>query len=145
MTRILIWFVQLDDTGSIVQTGYSAGARSAPTFDWARNIRSRRTTKETVQNLDTDTSAVFAMFWNMCRAWLPDEIIKDIDAFTRRTRIPLMDGGHRIDANTGKYAVFIDGIEIEFYDALLAPPTGVMSTNYARFVLDPVTCSSALK
>lgn len=72
------------------------------------------------------------MFWNMCHAWLPEEIIKDIDAFTSRTRIPLMDGQHRIDASTGKYMVLVDGMEIEFHDVLLAPPTGVMSTNYAR-------------
>ncbi|KAF8341093.1 hypothetical protein F5887DRAFT_888138, partial [Amanita rubescens] len=32
------------------------------------------------------------------------------------------------------YTVNINGIEIEFHDALLAPPSGVMSTNYSRVI-----------
>ena len=46
-----------------------------------------------------------------------------------------MDGHHRKDTTHGLYTVNINGIEIEFYEALLAPPSGVMSTNYSRYVV----------
>src|SRR6266550_9410439 len=117
-----LFILQLEDTGSIVQIGYSTGARSAPTFDWARNIISKCTTKQLAEDLDVATSSVFAMFWNICRAWLPCFVIQDIANFTSSNHIALMDGHHKKDTTYGTYTVNINDIEIEFHDALLAPP-----------------------
>ena len=49
-----------------------------------------------------------------------------------------MDGHHRKDTTHGSYTVNINSIEIEFHEALLAPPSGVMSTNYSRYVVTAV-------
>ena len=72
------------------------------------------------------------MFWNLCQAWLPSFIIQDIANFTSPNQIALMDGHHQKNTTYGTYTVNINDIEIEFHDVLLAPPAGVMSTNYSR-------------
>ena len=60
-------------------------------------------------------------------------MIQDIAGFTSLNQIALMDGHHKKDTTYGTYTVNINDIEIEFHDALLAPPSGVMSTNYSRY------------
>ncbi|KAF8326288.1 hypothetical protein F5887DRAFT_1084600 [Amanita rubescens] len=123
--------IRLEDPGSIVQIGYSAGARHKPFFDWVRNITSKSTD---TYDLNKRTSSAFAFFWNLCRAWLPEEIITDIDAWLTRTQAPAMDATRQFDSHEGSYDLIVDGIPFQFTDVCLAPPCGVMARNYARAI-----------
>jgi hypothetical protein len=114
-----------------VQIGYSAGARDVPSFDWVKNI-TRKISQEDRQKLDYQTSAAFALFWNMCRNWLPDCVISDIDQFVETTGLYSMDSNQRLGGRNGEYTIPIHNTSFTFSNAQLAPPTGVMAQNYAR-------------
>ncbi|KAG9308013.1 hypothetical protein JVU11DRAFT_2183 [Chiua virens] len=59
--------VRLEDPGKLALIGYSAGALSAPKFDWVRNLLSSKMPTEAIEELDTKSSAVFALFGIYCR------------------------------------------------------------------------------
>lgn len=122
--------LQLDDPGTMVQVGFSAGSRSAPAFDWVRNLPAKIDPTER-DKMNKNISAAFALFWNLCRFWLPPVVINDIDKFMEDTKIYPMDGSARTGKLSGKYEVIVDGVEFEFTDARLAPPAGVVAQNYA--------------
>ena len=115
----------------MVQVSFSAGSRSAPAFDWVRNLP-KKYAADDVDELNYNTSAAFAFFWNLCRFWLPDIVIDDIDGFMRDTKIFPMVPNPQIGQLEGKYTVMVDDVEFEFHDARLAPPAGVVAKNYAR-------------
>jgi hypothetical protein len=68
----------------------------------------------------------------MAKNQLPVEIIDDITNCLQSHALPRMarnaDGG----SGRGTYTVRIDQIPVEFHNAELAPPSGVMAANYAR-------------
>lgn len=78
-------------------------------------------------------SSAFALFWNLCRAWLPDEIIADFDKFMTETGIAAMGGDRRSCTLDGDYEAMVDGQTHKFSDVRLAPPQGAMAVNYARY------------
>ncbi|TFK60762.1 hypothetical protein BDN72DRAFT_778991, partial [Pluteus cervinus] len=129
--------VRLEDPGSLVLMGYTAGARSRPYFYWARNVRSKKFDTE-MDQFNHESSSVFALFWNLCRAHLPDEIISGIQNFLD-TGIPRMDAGGAMATGhapgTGHYTVQpTPDVSFTFHEAQLAPPTGVFACNYSRAV-----------
>ncbi|KAF8315567.1 hypothetical protein F5887DRAFT_1072859 [Amanita rubescens] len=124
---------RLDDPGTMVQVGFSAGSRSAPAFDWVRNLP-KNADPEVSREINANVSAAFALFWNLCRFWLPDPVIDDIDNFMETTGIYPMDGNSRTGKLDGKYTIVAGDLEFEFTDARLAPPAGVVSQNYARAI-----------
>lgn len=86
-------------------------------------------------DMNRDISAAFALFWNLCRFWLPDTIIADFDKFMQDTNIYPMNGDPlALGKLEGKYTITFDETEFEFTDARLAPPAGNVSTNYARYM-----------
>ncbi|KAF8340075.1 hypothetical protein F5887DRAFT_919603 [Amanita rubescens] len=103
--------VRKDDPGLLTITGFSAGARSKLTFG---------------------TAAVFTLFWNLCRSWLPPAIISDIDKFVAAHNMPAMDPAAATPAQEGSYKVMIGDTDFDFHDVRLAPPMGMMASNYAR-------------
>jgi hypothetical protein len=103
-----------------------------PAFDWVKNLLSKKLTPKQVQSLDYQTSSAFAIFWNLCRAWLPAEIIEDITQYMGKTKIPSMDASRSLSSRTGAYTVIADGAKFEFSNVDLAPLTGVMARNYSR-------------
>ena len=113
----------------MVQVGFSAGSRSAPAFDWVRNLPAKIDPTER-DKMNKNISAAFALFWNLCRFWLPPVVINDIDKFMEDTKIYPMDGSACTGKLSGKYEVIVDGVEFEFTDARLAPPAGVVAQNY---------------
>ncbi|KAF8347507.1 hypothetical protein F5887DRAFT_881786, partial [Amanita rubescens] len=123
-----------DDPGSLVLAGFSAGSRSKLAFDWARNIERRKKDQEMVDNLAQQTSAVFALFWNLCRAWLPDEIISDFEDFIHKNGLPAMNRDWKTTTREGSYEVVIGETSFNFHDVELAPPMGLMASNYSRAV-----------
>lgn len=85
-----------------------------------------------ISALARDTAAAFAVFWNLCRSWLPDEIICDIDKFVAAHGPPSMDPTATAPAQDGAYTITIGDAAFDFHDVRLAPPMGVMASNYAR-------------
>ena len=80
----------MEDPGSLVQIGFSAGARSAPKFDWVRNITSRKLPAHVIDDMDHRSSSAFALFWNLCRSSLPEEVMEDFDNFFEDCCLPRM-------------------------------------------------------
>ena len=118
----------------MVQVGFSAGSRHAPAFDWVRNLR-KNIDPAVQEEVNNDISAAFALFWNLCRFWLPSTIIADVDNFMQESNIYPMaaNSAEKPYGNlNGKYIITVDDTEFEFTDACLAPPAGVVSQNYAR-------------
>ncbi|KAF8351718.1 hypothetical protein F5887DRAFT_874065 [Amanita rubescens] len=125
---------RLDDAGSFVQVGFSAGARHSPAFDWVRNLP-KKTDPDLRDDMNRDISSAFALFWNLCRFWLPDTIIADFDQFMQDTNIfPMNSNPSALGMLDGKYTILVDDTEFEFTDARLAPPAGNVSKNYARAI-----------
>jgi len=128
---------QLDDPGTLSLVGFSAGSRSSPSFGWARNIKQstfkdKATRQDTIEELNEDTCAAFALFWNLCRSWVPPEVIQDIDTFTLGLGLPPM-APKAQDSHSGDYHITLsNGMAISFSDVRLAPPMGLTANNYAR-------------
>ncbi|KAJ2965662.1 hypothetical protein NUW54_g14044 [Trametes sanguinea] len=76
----------------MIQTGYTAGALSRPSFNWVRNLR-RKLTPEQLASSDYATSCLFAAGWNIIRASLPHEVSDDWVTFLRTHGLPAMDAG----------------------------------------------------
>lgn len=116
--------------------GMSAGSRSASQLDWVKNIRVRAKDEDEHLKNDYNASCAFAMFWNLCRTILPDNIISDIEEFMKTAGPDMrMDGHGRMPINddgTGEFTLSIGGEHWKFCKAHLAPPAGVMASNYAR-------------
>lgn len=114
-----------------MQIGYSGGSRSNPSFDWARNLLSKKHSKQEVEKFNFTCSSVFALFWNMCRKILHPEIIEDIEAFLA-TGVPRMDMGAKGEGGRSTYTISHQDEEFDFHQGKLAPPVGFFSVNYAR-------------
>lgn len=128
--------LQLEDPGKLIQTGYSAGARSKPSFTWVRNIADKRDlSPEFVASSDFRTSCLFAAFWNMCRSRLPPEVMEDIIDFNEQHKLLRMDAGTRASAQTGRVSLDLGAHPIVFQDMELAPACGMLGANYSRYVL----------
>ncbi|KAK7019421.1 hypothetical protein VNI00_018076 [Paramarasmius palmivorus] len=125
--------IRLEDAGSIVMAGWSAGARSAPQFHWVRNLL-KKTAETEAHKLAREGASAFALMWNMCRGILPAVVIEDIERFIETSGIHRMDVGEDGSGPTGQYTVPIDGGWATFRNAAMAPPCGVFARNYARQV-----------
>ncbi|KAH9912790.1 hypothetical protein B0H21DRAFT_659601, partial [Amylocystis lapponica] len=128
--KIMMLF-QLEDPGSLVLAGFSAGARSQPSFDWARNLLSKRHSPEFIHGLHHREASFFALQWNLMKARLPGEVMDDFEAFFERT------GMCRMDTEQGKTAYGDYTIQkgehlINFKHVEMAPPSGMFGGNYAR-------------
>ena len=120
----------------MVQMGYSAGARSKPSFGWVRNLeRKNELTPEFLASVDYQTSCLFALAWNICRAQLPKEVMDEWVQWIESTQLPRMDAGVHMAGTHGDYQIHIGEHTTTFHNAELAPPTGLLNQNYARSVL----------
>ncbi len=88
-------------------------------------------------------SASFALFWNLCKSVVPNEIINDFLEYLQELGIGRMDGNGAMSCDAegkGSYKVEIEAGPnkkqevFEFNNVDLAPPTGVSGENYARCV-----------
>jgi hypothetical protein len=117
--------------------GYSAGSRSCPKFDWAKNLLSKKLAPGEVEAIDFDTTSICALFWNLIRTRLPDDILEDFDDFLQRTGIVRMGGNPALPdtSGVGEYAIGLgvgSSTCIYYRSAELAPPTAVFGSNYSR-------------
>ena len=124
---------QREDPGKMIQTGYSAGQRSKPAFNWVRNLeRKNELTPEFLASADYQTSCLFALGWNICRAQMPREVMDGWVGWLENSKLPRMDAGVQMTGKRGDYHVRIGEYTATFHDAELAPPTGLLNQNYAR-------------
>lgn len=125
--------LQREDPGALVQIGYTAGSRSRPRINWARNIK-RKLSGDAAADLTYRSSSVFALAWNAFRMQLPDEVMDDFNKYFIESGIVRMDpSGQRQEVATGEYTI-LDASPIMFNDVELAPPSGFFGANYTRYV-----------
>ncbi|KAK7054496.1 hypothetical protein VNI00_003694 [Paramarasmius palmivorus] len=123
--------IRLEDAGSIVMSGWSAGSRSSPNFHWVKNLR-RRIGDDEDRKLAYEGSSAFALLWNLARGLLPPIITSDFDEFISSSGIYRMDPGAIGGGRSAEYTVPTEDGEITFKNAEMAPPCGVFARNYAR-------------
>ncbi|KJA21474.1 hypothetical protein HYPSUDRAFT_140663, partial [Hypholoma sublateritium FD-334 SS-4] len=119
--------VHKEDTGKLVQMGWSAGSRSSPHFDWAHNI-TKHLTEAVIKASNIEVSSLFALTWQMVRKILPPEVVVNFDRFASESGTPWMNGNCQLPEGT--YQVVIDGKMIHFTDIELAPPGVVIGEKY---------------
>jgi len=81
-----------------------------------------------------ESSSVFALFWNILRKQLPQEINDDFEGWLQQTDIPRMNAMGAQSSGKGMYTVGYGDVKFEFHGVDMPPPSGVFGTNYARFV-----------
>ncbi|KZT66626.1 hypothetical protein DAEQUDRAFT_758627 [Daedalea quercina L-15889] len=129
--------VRKEDPGKLVLAGYSAGSRSSPSWDWARNIESRKHSPDFVHSHDMAISSAFALFNQKMHALLPAELAGDFDHFFDSNQFPRMDVRGAMatgDEGYGEYYVKKGNSTIVFHHEKLAPPVGVVGANYSRAI-----------
>lgn len=117
--------------------GLSAGSLSHSLLGWVRNIRKDKKNVARHQEININASSAFAIFWNLIRATLLDDIVDDFDAWLQEIGPKYrMDGDGEMGTGGGRGKFHIKlGEEkpwYEFNNAHLAPPAGVMADNYCR-------------
>ncbi|KAJ3889767.1 hypothetical protein GG344DRAFT_51006 [Lentinula edodes] len=123
--------MQKEDAGCIVIAGWSGGAQSKPAFNWVKNLTKKIPDAEK-RNLRYEAASVFAVFWNLVRMHGPPEVVDDLEEFVKRTGIYRMDERVHGGGAENTYTVPVNGTEITFDGANMAPPSGVFARNYAR-------------
>ena len=114
------------------QIGYTSGARSDPQLGWARNLLGKQA-DTAVTRLMYESSSVFALFWNLLRNQMPEEVIGDFDEWLNRHEMVRMDTLGSQDSAEGTYTVGHGDMKFEFHGVEMPPPSGVIGTNYTRF------------
>lgn len=116
--------------------GHSCGLRSGISFDWVKNLKSKKLAPTELEKIEQDASAAYALFWNLTHAFAPPEVIEDFDNYLKNLGIKRMDGGgtmkHDIETGKGEYTISVPGYEFTFHGAQLAPPTGICAHNYCQ-------------
>ncbi|KAG6904037.1 hypothetical protein DXG01_013058, partial [Tephrocybe rancida] len=82
---------QMEDTGKLVQMGYSAGQRNTNKFHWVHNITNTRLKHPDITSSNCRASSLFAFTWQMMQSQLPAEVISDFNSFVQRTGMRRMD------------------------------------------------------
>ena len=124
---------QLEDPGKLCQIGYTSGARSSPQLGWARNLL-RKKDDATVTRLMYESSSVFALFWNLIRNQLPEEVNSDFEGWLHNNQMLRMDTKGAQDTAQGEYTVEYGTDKFTFHGFDMPPPSGLIATNYSRCV-----------
>ncbi|KAJ3875338.1 hypothetical protein F5051DRAFT_333991 [Lentinula edodes] len=122
--------IRKEDAGCIVISGWSAGAISRPAFNWVQNL-TKKIPDDEKRGIRYEASSVFAVFWNLVRAHAPREVIDDLEEFVIKSGIYRMDEHVHGGGGEKKYTVPVNGVELTFSGADMAPPSGVFARNYA--------------
>lgn len=114
------------------EQGWSPGSRSKIQFDWVRNFLDKSLDEETKDVYRTESSSAFALFWNMVRSFGPREVVEDFEKFMEKEGIYAMDPAIGRCGPERQYTVPVNGINILFTKAHMAPPQGALARNYGR-------------
>ena len=81
-----------------------------------------------------ESSSVFALFWNILRNQLPDDISDDFKQWLKGEQMVRMDTKGSQDVTKGMYSIKCGNETYEFNGVEMPPPSGVFGTNYTRYV-----------
>ncbi|KAL4075201.1 hypothetical protein V8B97DRAFT_2022217 [Scleroderma yunnanense] len=82
-----------------------------------------------VDQLNFETSSIFVLLWNLCRAHLPLEVIGDVDKFLNRENMVRMGS----DMKRGMVGADENSTwPITFHEIEMPPPSGVAALNYCH-------------
>jgi hypothetical protein len=81
-----------------------------------------------------ESSSVFALFWNMVRNQLPEEVTSDFEKWLEESGMVRMHTKGSQDSSVGAYTVKHGEDSFVFHGVNMPPPSGVFGTNYSRFV-----------
>ncbi|KAF9440000.1 hypothetical protein P691DRAFT_689037, partial [Macrolepiota fuliginosa MF-IS2] len=127
-----------EDTGHISQMGLSAGSLSHGMMDWVRNICLWKKNLAEHEAVNYDASLSFTVLWGLVWTLLPTEVLADFDNFIQWIGPDLcMDSNKTMEADTGghgTYHINIGHKDLEYHQAELAPPVGVMAENYCWYI-----------
>lgn len=125
--------MQLEDRGSIIQIGFTAGSRAAPEFGWARNALSKKAGEGTSNHR---VSSLMAAFWLIAKQGFPPEIISDFEDFYKKNGLPYLhpDWPATQDTSRGPLELPSSSGACKWDDVELAPGCAVMVQRYARLV-----------
>lgn len=112
--------------------GWLPGSRTKTHFDWVRNFLNPKLSEEIRDKYWTRASSAFALFWNMTRSFGPPEVVKDFENFMEVLGIPAMDPALYRPGPAQEYTVPVNGTNIVFTNAHMAPPQGAFARNYGR-------------
>ena len=102
-------------------------------FHWARNVlRPKSQSTEYWQTRKYENSSVCALFWNLIKALGPQEVVADFVALMKQMDGKRMDGDSGTLNVCGQYSIDVEGEQITFHEAELAPPAALFAHNYAR-------------
>ncbi|KAG6818847.1 hypothetical protein H0H93_001071, partial [Arthromyces matolae] len=91
--------IRKEDSGTLAQIGYSAGARKKTRFDWVLNLKSITDRSRTVAaETDRKSSALFSVFWQLAKNLLAPEIIDDFKLFLDTNDLKRMDANGQLTA-----------------------------------------------
>ena len=79
-----------------------------------------------------ESSSAFALFWNMVRNQLPQEVNGDFEKWLHENQMVRMDTMGSQDVTKGVYSVKCRDDTFEFNGVDLPPPSGMFGVNYAR-------------
>jgi len=81
-----------------------------------------------------ESSSVFALFWNILRNQLPEEVNSDFDSWLQDNQMLRMDTKGSKTTVQGVYTVKCGDDSFAFHGVEMPPPSGVFGTNYSRYV-----------
>ncbi|KAJ3991517.1 hypothetical protein F5050DRAFT_1716023 [Lentinula boryana] len=123
----------MEDVGSIIISGFTAGSRARPSFDWASNfLNPFRHSQSEQEAMRYEATSMFAMFWNMVQKVCPSAVIDDFKQFMEQTGLISMDPKEFSRQGGSEYMVNYEGSNITFKGVDMAPPSRVLVQNYAR-------------
>jgi len=123
--------VRLDDPGQLSIAGYTAGSLTKPTFGWSQNFKNAAT-RSAHSDSKYEVSCMFAAYWNILMSKIHPAVMQDYEGLGWGQGV-----GCRMHPTLGAelgYMIKIAGDEYRFCDAPLAPPAGLVSYNYARYM-----------
>ncbi|KAG6849604.1 hypothetical protein H0H93_007056 [Arthromyces matolae] len=93
--------IRKEDSGTLAQMGYSAGARDKERFNWVLNLRSTTPQSRSQAAIsDLNSSVAFALFWRLAQKHLLREIIDDFAQYMSSIAIKRMDANGQLSVKT---------------------------------------------
>ncbi|PUU76537.1 hypothetical protein B9Z19DRAFT_990265 [Tuber borchii] len=123
--------VRVNNTGSIVIEGFTAGQRSCPKFNWVNNLNYKFKNKpiEVINNQRCRVALLFGLGWNLMKKKSHPTVVDDFQTYVKTHGLPRM-------TPTGQngYSIKAGSQILEFPGEECAPPSGCISTNFSRYM-----------
>ncbi|KAH6893796.1 hypothetical protein BKA70DRAFT_1118610 [Coprinopsis sp. MPI-PUGE-AT-0042] len=124
--------VRREDSGQLVQIGWTAGARNKPIFGYARNLLRK---VADICRVDQQNATASAYMWRRVQLMHPPVVGEDISEFYREHNVPMLDDKWPASARTrGPVTYPASAQPITIQEAEFGPGCVIISENYTRVV-----------